>query len=107
MSSQPLMPSFAREMAEASFLHYMPVGYIPEFVGATKYGSINGGQSYLKALESGMQIMLGDATNMNLTYGGPKKPVQRAAYESLPVDPPAGGSERLKTITESKIGGKC
>ena len=107
MSSQPLMPSFAREMAEASFLHYMPVGYIPEFVGATKYGAINGGQSYLKALESGMEIMLGDATKLNLTYGGPKRPVHRNAYESLPTDPPSGGSDRLKNITSSKIAGGC
>ena len=107
MSSQPLMPSFAAEMANASFLHYMPVGYIPEFVGATKYGSINGGQSYLKAVENGFQIMLGDANKLNLTYGGPRRPVHRAPYENLPVEPPMSGSERLKSITKSKVQGEC
>ena len=107
MASQPLLPSFASEMAKASFLHYMPVGYIPEFVGATKYGAINGGQSYLKAVENGYQIMLGDAVKQNLTYGGPRKVPQRAPYESLPVEPPVGGAEKLKNITNSKVGGKC
>jgi len=102
MSSQPLMPSFAKEMADASFLHYMPVGYIPEFVGAAKYGAINGGQSYLNALESGFSIMIGDATKLNLTYGGPKRPVHRAPYENLPVESSEGGAAKLKAINKSK-----
>ena len=97
------MASFAKEMADSSFLHYMPVGYIPEFVGATKYGAINGGQSYLKAVENGFNIMIGDATKLNLTYGGPKRPVHRAPYENLPVESSEGGAAKLKGIIDSKI----
>jgi len=107
MSSQPLLPSFAAEMAKASYLHYMPVGYIPEFVGATKYGAINGGQSYLRAVENGFQIMLGDAVKQNLTYGGPKRVVHRQPYEGLPPVPASSGAEKLKGITNSKVGGEC
>jgi len=51
--------------------------------------------------------MLGDAVKQNLTYGGPRKVPQRAPYESLPVEPPVGGAEKLKNITNSKVGGKC
>ena len=108
MSSQPLMPSFAKEMAGASFLTYMPTGYIPEFVSTAKYGSINGGQSYLKALENGAEIMLGNAQKMNLTYGpGVRKSPVKMPYENLQPDSNVSSRESLIETVKSKVNGGC
>ena len=108
MASQPLMPSFAAELANASFLHFMPVGYIPEFVGATKYGAINGGQSYMHALEAGAKIMLGDVRQQNLIYGGPRKVPHRTPYESIQPETPGTGLDKALDIINTKVnGGDC
>ena len=100
MATMPLMPSFAAELTKASYMHYMPVGYIPEFVSTANYGAINGVQGYRKALDRGFQIMLGNVNHLNLMYKGPKAP-HKAAYDKLQPEE-TKNKDWLKDINQSK-----
>ena len=109
LSHQPLIPEMATEMANASYLSYMPMGYISNTVTPNRYPGISGWNSYNKAVQGDAMVLLGH--NLNLRLLKNKVPnISTSPYKDISgydVGPNKAGREAINDIILDKAERNC
>ena len=96
-------------MANASYLSYMPMGYISNTVTPNRYPGISGWNSYNKAVQGDAMVLLGH--NLNLRLLKNKVPnISTSPYKDISgydVGPNKAGREAINDIILDKAERNC